>query len=103
VLLPIFANLIAFLLPILALLTPVARGLLTGAPLATGKLILKSITALFRRPIGRRLAGTRSALAQTRQRGWALTNSVGKPGARYGAGAGGRQVANAGSSGIGAR
>ena len=55
-LLPVLADLIALLLPVLAHLAPVARRQLTGSALAD-KLFAEGITALARRPVGGQLTG----------------------------------------------
>ena len=88
VLLPVLADLIAALLPILPHLVPVA--LLAGAILA-GKSLVKSVAALFRRPVGGELAGAWPAVAQSRQCAWAVADAASQAGARYGARTGGRQ------------
>jgi hypothetical protein len=56
-LLPVLADLVTLLLPILPHLAPVACRQLTGAVLA-GKPVVESVTALCRRPVGGQLAGT---------------------------------------------
>src|SRR2546430_17136797 len=79
--LPVFPHLIALLLPILALLVPIARRLLPGACLATGKPIMESVPALFGSS-GGELA--RPALRQARQWGRGGTHRGGQPRRRHG-------------------
>ena len=79
-LLPVFANLVALLLPILSRLVPVARGLLAGAVFA-GNTIVEGVSALFRRPVGQ-LVGAWPPVAQTWQRARAVANAVCQAGTR---------------------